>query len=309
MKRKKPTSPFALLWTCFIAGCTAAPQVDSSPIGRSQAALSSAADVPLVIPAMEWLANLPADKNGERALAEFFARGTATYVPTGNGTGYPVLFHSVPELDWLGAQLWGGKTLHVIPGASYPNGDPVVRLDNKIIKTPDGAVFNLFDALVTRSTVSALDVGTNSRGEKVLPPSGTLAPVPVSFLKDSVAIDGNPSVLLNYFDDQSLPVIRRILDEIREIDGANCKGLFLGRAHARRCVSLSCGEAASPIVDFPKTLSLETQYEWGFWTYFILNFGQQSCDLGPALDGIKKQLVADGLDVSELPAAPPATQP
>src|SRR5207253_4009556 len=126
---------------------------------------------------------------GELALGKLFAGGTATYVPVGDGTGYPVLFHSVPELNWLASQLWGGKTFRVTSGATQPNGDPIVRLDNKIIKTPEGGLFNLFDAYVTRNTIGEELVGTNSRGEKVPSPTGALAPAKVSFLKEPVLID------------------------------------------------------------------------------------------------------------------------
>jgi hypothetical protein len=292
--------PIQFIAPLMLVGCVGGATVDTS----SQAITSAQ---PPVTPAMGWLAQLPAEKNGEHALAKFFANGTATYVPTGDGTGYPVLFHSVPELNWLASQLWGGKTFRVSdPGATYPNGDPVVRLDNKIIKTPEGGLLNLFDAFVTRSTIADLKVGVNSRGETVPLPSGTLAPVPVSFLKEGVAIDDKPSVWLNYFDDKTLPVIRRILDEIREIDGTNCKGLFLGRALARRCTSFDCGELPSVLVDFPSHPEFDTKYEWGFWTYFILNFGQPNngtCDLGPAIETVKQQFTAEGLD-STLPAAP-----
>src|SRR5262249_37729426 len=94
-----------------------------------------------------------------------------------------------------------------------------------------------------------------------------------------------------------------ILDEIREIDGANCKGLFLGRAHVRRCTSFACGEAPSPIVDFPEDPVFETRYQWNFWTYFILNFGQPNnqCDLSSAIGHVEQQLQSEGLD-AHLPA-------
>jgi hypothetical protein len=289
------------------AGCMADPTLeDSEAIASESAAVTSPEAVPPVTAEMQYLAHLPADKFGEEALAKLFANGTATYVPTGNGTGYPVLFHSVPELNWLAGQLWGGKTFRVISAETHPNGDPIVALDNKIIKTPTGGLLNLFDAYVTRTTIADLDIGTNDKGQKVLPPKGTLPLVPVSFLHNPVVIDDKPSVVLNYFGDKTLPVIRRILDEVREVDGANCKGLYLGRAHARRCVSWNCGELPSLIVDFPEQATFDTRYEWGFWTYFLLNFGQpegQTCDISKAIATAEAQLKADGLNAT-LPPLP-----
>jgi hypothetical protein len=269
---------------------------------------AASTNAPPVIPAQQYLAHLPADAYGELALAKLFAAGTATYVPVGDGTGYPVLFHSLPELNWLASQLWGGKTFRIVSGATQPNGDPIVRLDNKIIKTPEGSLLNLFDAYVTRNTVAEENVGINAKGEHVPAPTGALAPVKVSFLKEAVEIDGKPSVLLNYFDDKTLPIIRRILDEIREVDGVNCKGLFLGRAHVRRCTSLNCGEAPSAIVDSIESLTLDTRWQWNFWTYFLLNFGQGNggtCDLGPAIKAAQAQLQSEGYD-AQLPAPPAA---
>jgi hypothetical protein len=274
--------------------------------GHPRRAHAADSSEPPITPAMKWLATLPDKENGERALGQLFADGSATYVPTGSATGYPVLFSRFTDLDWLAAQLWGGKTLRVVSSQTLPNGDPIVRLDNKIIKTPDGGLLNLFQAWVRRSTVADLIVGTNARGQKVPSPSGTLAPIPLSFLKEPIVIDDRPSILLNYFEDTTLPVIRRILDEIREIDGAHCKGLFLGRAHARRCVSFDCGEVPSPLVDAVAEPVLETRYQWGFWTYFILNFSpaDQTCDLGPALKNITAELHDQGVDVdlSDAPA-------
>ena len=292
------------------AGCMADPTLDGSEaLASESAAVTSPDAVPPVTAEMQYLAHLPADKFGEEALAKLFANGTATYVPTGNGTGYPVLFHSAPELNWLASQLWGGKTFRVISAETHANGDPIVALDNKIIKTPTGGLLNLFDAYVTRSVIADLDIGTNDKGQKVLPPKGTLPLVPVSFLHNPVVIDDKPSIVLNYFGDKSLPVIRRILDEVREVDGAGCKGLYLGRAHARRCVSLSCGELPSLIVDFPENATFDTRYEWGFWTYFLLNFGQpegQTCDISKAIASAEAQLKADGLNAT-LPPLPAHT--
>ena len=288
------------------AGCAADDLGRDDEVTSETAAITAAA--PPITPAMKYLAHLPADDHGEAVLAKLFANGTATYVPTGNGTGYPVLFHSVPELNWLAAQLWGGKTFRVTSAETHPNGDPIVRLDNKIIQTPAGALLNLFDAYVTRSPVGELALGVNDKGEVVAPPSGTLAPVPVSFLKDSVQIDGKPSVILNYFEDRSLPVIRRILDEIREVDGVACKGLYIGRAHARRCTSLSCGELPSLLLDFPSQPTFATRYQWGFWTYFLLNFGQpegEKCDIAAALATAQVQLATEGV-VAHLPPVPVA---
>jgi hypothetical protein len=261
---------------------------------------------PPVTATMQYLAHLPADAYGELALGKLFANGTATYVPVGDGTGYPVLFHSIPELDALASQLWGGKTFRVVSGATQPNGDPIVELDNKIIKTPDGGLFNLFNAYVTRNPISQEPIGKNGKGEVVPAPVGALAPVKVSFLKEGVFIDDKPSVWLNYFGDTTLPIIRRILDEIREIDGVNCKGLFLGRAHVRRCTSWSCGEVPSAIVDDIESWTTDTRYQWNFWTYFILNFGQpagQTCDISAAIQTAQAQLRAQGYDVT-LPALP-----
>jgi hypothetical protein len=261
---------------------------------------------PPVTPTMQYLAHLPADAYGELALGKLFANGTATYVPVGDGTGYPVLFHSVPELDALTSQLWGGKTFRVVSGATQPNGDPVVVLDNKIIKTPDGGLFNLFNAYVTRNPISEETIGKNTKGEIVPAPVGALAPAKVSLLTEAVTIDNKPSVWLNYFGDTTLPIIRRILDEIREIDGANCKGLFLGRAHVRRCTSFGCGEVPTVIVDDIESWTTETRYQWNFWTYFILNFGQpagQTCDIAAAVQKAQSELRAEGYDVT-LPALP-----
>ncbi|HEY2514383.1 MAG TPA: hypothetical protein VGI39_26140, partial [Polyangiaceae bacterium] len=162
----------------------------------------------------------------------------------------------------------------------------------------------IFNAEVTRSALGDLTIGTNARGERVAPPSGTLNPIFLSFLKEPVVIDDQPSIVLNYFGDTTLPVIRRILDEIREVDGDHCKGLFLGRAHARRCTSLDCGEVPS-LVDAPEHPTLETRYEWTFWTYFLLNFqpADSACDLAPAVQSAALQLRAAGV-AAELPALP-----
>src|SRR5687767_9068816 len=159
-----------------------------------------------VTPALEYLAALPAEPGGETALARLFAQGTADHVPVGDGVGYPVLFNSVPELNWLASQLWGGKTFRITKDGAHPNGDPFVALDNKIIKTPAGALIDLFDAEVTRSPVAELALGVNDRGEVVAPPSGLLPTVHLSFLDEGAEIDDRPSVILNYFADTSLPV-------------------------------------------------------------------------------------------------------
>jgi len=257
---------------------------------------------------MKWLSSLPGEANGERVLGKLFANGTTTYVPTGSGTGYPVLFDKFTDLDWLASQLWGGKTLRVVSAETHPNGDPMVRLDNKIIKTPTGELLNLFQAWVTRSTIADLVIGVNSRGQKVPSPTGWLSPIPISFLHDPVLIDGNQSIVLNYFEDTTIPVIRRILDEIREIDVAGCKGLFLGRAHARRCTSFACGEVPTVLLDFPELPLIQTRYQWGFWTYFLLNFGQadNTCDLSAALGKAQDALRAEGVEI-DLSSAPPAS--
>jgi len=299
----KKRSLFAGLVACLMANaaCTDGASLEASDEVSSETQLLTGSGAPPVIPAMKYLAHLPAEPYGEQALAKLFARGTVDHVPTGDGTGYPVLFHSVPELNWLASQLWGGKTLKVVSPETHPNGDPIVVLDNKIIKTPAGAVFNLFDAYVTRSVVGDLDIGTNDKGQKVLPPVGELPLVPVSFLHEPIVVDGKPSVILNYFDDSSLPVIRRILDEIREVDAVNCPGLYLGRAHARRCVSLSCGEFPSAILDFPEHPTFETKYQWGFWTYFLLNFGQPAgttCDISKAVATAEQDLRDGGVTVT-----------
>jgi hypothetical protein len=266
-------------------------------------ALVSTSSQPPVTPAMQYLAHLPADSGGEKALGKLFAQGTVSHVPVGDGTGYPVLFNSVPELNWLASQLWGGKTFRVESAETHPNGDPIVRLDNKIIKTPVGGLLNLFDAYVTRGTLAETPVGQNSKGEVVPQPQGTLPLIGISFLSEPVVVDDKPSIWLNYFQDRTLPVIRRILDEIREVDATNCPGLYLGRALARRCTSLSCGELGSPLVDFPEHLTFETKYEWTFWTYFLLNFGQPAgttCDLSSVISKVETELSID------LPAVPAA---
>lgn len=274
-----PSWAAALCAAVLATGCIA----DEAEIGASDHAVT--AEAPPVTPEMEWLAALPAADGGEQALAALFANGTADHMPTGASTGYPVLFSRVTELNAIAARLWGGKTLRVVPGQDQANGDPVVRLDNKIIMTDDGAMVDAFDADVTRGTVAELAIGTNGRGQTVAPPQGVLPPMYLSFLDESVVIDDRPSVLLNYFEDRSLPVIRRILDEIREIDGEACPGLYLGRAHVRRCTSLNCGELPSPLVDSVSSFTFATRYEWNFWTYFLLNFSdaEATCDLEPAL--------------------------
>ena len=276
-------------------------------VGAMTAPAAAQEVLPPVTPVMTYLSQLPADPYGELALGKLFAAGTATYVPVGNGTGFPVLFHSVPELDALASQLWGGKTFRVTPGQTQPNGDPVVTLDNKIVKLPDGSgLFNLFDAYVTRNVVAAEKVGTNGKGEVVPVPTGALLPAAVSFLKQPVVIDNQPSIWLNYFGDTTLPIIRRILDEIREIDGVHCPGLFLGRAHVRRCTSLDCGEVPSPLVDTIESLTVDTRYQWNFWTYFILNFGQPSgtsCDISAAVQAAQTQLQSEGY-AAALPTPP-----
>ena len=262
------------------------------------------AAIPPITPVMRWLGDLPSAPGGESTLAALFAHGTATYVPVGVGTGYPVLFHQNTELDALAAQLWGGKTFRVYQPGTHPNGDPFVHLDNKILKTPDGALLDIFDAEVTRTPLQDLLIGINARGQQVAPPQGTLNPIFLSFLKQPVVIDDQPSIVLNYFGDKTLPVIRRILDEIREVDGQQCKGLFLGRAHARRCTSLDCGEVPS-LVDQASHPTFDTHYEWTFWTYFLLNFqpADSACDLGPAVQSAVNQLNAAGV-ATELPALP-----
>ena len=227
-----------------------------------------------VTPALEYLASLPAEAGGETALARLFAQGTADHVPVGDGVGYPVLFNTVPELNWLASQLWGGKTFRITKEGAHPNGDPFVALDNKIIKTPAGALIDLFDAEVTRSPVGALALGVNDRGEVVAPPGGLLPTVHLSFL-----------------------------DEVREVDPERCPNVYLGRAHVRQCTSLACGELPSLLVDTPTALTFRTQYEWKFWTYFLLDFGRpdgEVCDLAPVIAQVESELAID------LPAAPAA---
>jgi hypothetical protein len=299
---KKPI--FAAVIACTIAGGGLVPAQTAAAAPTSPATAS----LPPVTPAMRYLAHLPADKYGELALGRIFAAGTATYVPVGDGTGFPVLFHSIPELNGLAGQLWGGKTFRVTSGATQPNGDPIVRLDNKIIKTPEGGLFNLFNAYVTRNVVTDEAVGKNAKGEIVPPPVGALAPAKVSFLKETAIIDGKPSIWLNYFEDKTLPIIRRILDEIREVDAVNCPGVFLGRAHVRRCTTFNCGEVPSVLVDSIESFSADTRYQWNFWTYFILNFGQPAgatCDLAAAVSKAEAQLQSEGYD-AVLPATPAA---
>ena len=254
-------------------------------------------------PAVTYLAGLPAENHGESVLAELFHAGTVSDVPVGVANGYPVLFHSLPELNWLASQLWGGKTFRLL--GTTPDGQPIVRLDNQIVRTDTGSVFHLFDAYVTKSRIADLFIGQNDNDEVVPPPAGTLPPVQVSFLHESVKIDDKPSIVLNYFEDESLPVIRRVLDEIREVDAQACPGVYLGRAHVRRCTSLSCAEMPTVLVDTPEQMTFKTQYEWAFWTYFLLDFSPaQSCDLAPALERAKAELEADGVSVSLPP--PPA---
>jgi hypothetical protein len=252
---------------------------------------------------MTWLSKLPDSAGGEKALGKLFADGTATYVPTGQASGFPVVFSKATDLDWLLAGLWGGKTFHVVSDTPYPNGDPVVQLDNKIVMTPTGPLLNTFNAWVTRGPVPELMVGINSRGEKVQPPSGTLPQFRLSLLTEPVVVDNKPSVILNYFIDKSLPVIRRVLDEMREVDHENCKGMFLGRAHLRSCTSLGCGEVPDAIADSVQVATFKTRETWSFWTYFLLNFGQPegtTCDLAPAIHRVEQEL---GISLPEPPAA------
>jgi hypothetical protein len=283
------------------AGCVAEDTNDSAAEVASVTG-DVAATQPPVVPAMLYLAGLPAEDRGEEALGALFAAGSADHVPVGPSTGYPVLFSTLPDLNWLASQLWGGKTFRVVSTETHPNGDPIVRLDNKIIKTPQGGILDLFDAYVTRGSVPALAIGTNSRNETVAPPAGLLAPAAVSFLQQSVRIDDKPSIVLNYFEDRSLPIIRRILDEIREVDPIDCPGVYLGRAHVRRCASLACGELPTAIVDFPSHLTFQTDYAWSFWTYFLLNFGDESstCDLSAAIARAEQEL---GTDLPTPPSA------
>ena len=278
----------ATLAACSLAGC-----VDD---GSTATATDELGQPQPTDPVLKYLASLPAEAGGESALAHLFAQGTADHVPVGDGIGYPVLFNSVPELSWLASQLWGGKTFRVVEAGTHPNGDPIVALDNKIIQTPGGALLNLFDAYVTRSTIAELTIGTNSRGETVPSPRGALAPVAISFLDEPAVIDDKPSVVLNYFEDRTLPIIRRILDEVREIDPVNCPGVYLGRAHVRRCTSLWCGEVPTALVDTPSHATFDTRYAWSFWTYFLLDFdgeGAASCDLAPAIAGAEAALEID----------------
>ncbi len=297
-------STVALVWA---GGCANEPEAAGS--GELATFAASGGPIPPVTPAMYYLAELPTEAYGERALARLFAGGSATYVPVGPAAGYPVVVEVLPELDWMMSQLWGGKTFRVVSSETHPNGDPIVRLDNMILRTESGGLLDLFDAYVTRGILDEQIVGTNGRGELVPPPIGSVETFYLSFFEEPVEVDGEPSVLLDYFEDATpgLTLIRRIYDEIREIDVDACRGLFLGRAFIRSCRSLGCGEALSTIADFPEApLAYQTRYEWTFWTYFLLNFGQPGgqCDLGPALERVEAELVAEGLDVS-LPPTPP----
>jgi hypothetical protein len=290
--RRGERLPIALLSLCLLSSSAALAVAQDRNSARSAQK-----------PAIRYLAALPAESHGERVLSELFHAGTADEIPIGISNGYPVLFHSLPELNWLASQLWGGKHFRKI--GESPEGEPIVRLDNQIIRTDTGSVFSLFDAYVTKSPVGKVFVGQNDRKETVPAPAGTLAPVQVSFLHDSVAIDDKPSIVLNYFEDESLPIIRRIFDEIREVDAEACPGVYLGRAHVRRCTSLSCAEIPDVLVDTPEEMTFRTRYEWAFWTYFLLDFTPgSSCDLAPALERARQQLAADGISVSLPP--PPA---
>ncbi|HVJ93972.1 MAG TPA: hypothetical protein VM580_29485, partial [Labilithrix sp.] len=99
-----------------LAACTASTEQDPVEV---QASVDSALGHgrPPVIPAMKWLARLPAQVHGERAMGRLFANGTATYVPVGTGTGYAALFQRAPQLNWLPSQLWGGKTFGIVSTA------------------------------------------------------------------------------------------------------------------------------------------------------------------------------------------------
>ena len=298
----------ALIALASASACEGSPVAEvaaEAELGSSAAALSelSAPRGPDRSDVMKYLARMPAEQSGERALAAMFATGTANHVPVGEARGYPVLFNSAPELNWLASQLWGGKTFRVVSHDSA--GQPVVRLDNMILRTETGGLLNLFDAYVTLGKVGDAIIGENDRREHVLPPKGLLKTVDVSFLSEPALIDERPSVILNYFEDESLPVIRRVLDEIREIDSTACPGFYLGRAHVRRCVSLGCGEFPTAIVDRVEQPVLSTRYDWKFWTYFLLNFGAgtEACDLGPAVQRAAQSLSESG-HAAELPAPP-----
>ena len=241
------------------AGACEAPGAAEEPVAIAYNAAALSAASPDRAEVMKYLARLPAEKHGERALGAMFGAGTVDEVPVGQAKGYPVLFNSVPELNWLASQLWGGKTFRVVSMDSQ--GKPVVRLDNMILRTDTGGLVDLFDAYVTLGKVQDAYIGLNDRNERVLPPKGTLKPVAVSFLDQSVEIDDRPSVILNYFEDESLPIIRRVLDEIREVDHDECPGFYLGRAHVRRCVSLNCGEFPTAIVDLPEQPVPGTRYD------------------------------------------------
>ncbi len=309
--RNRRSALAALSSVAFLvaAGCASEPEpVGSGELGTFWTPSPPRAPIPPITPSMEYLAELPTDVHGEHALARLFANGSATYVPVGPATGFPVVVEVLPELNWLMSQLWGGKTFRVVSDDTHPNGDPIVRLDNMILRTETGGLLDLFDAYVTRGVLDEQIVGVNRRGEVVPPPIGPVETFYLSFFEEPVEVDGQPSVLLDYFEDSTkgLTVIRRIYDEIREIDADACPGLFLGRAFIRSCRSLACGEALSTIADFPEApVTTKTRYEWTFWTYFLLNFGQPDgqCDLGPAVELAQAELEAQGLD-AELPLPP-----
>ena len=206
-----------------------------------------------ITPGMSWLLS----KN-ETELAAIFAAGTAERVPLGDNNGIPVLPHNKKLIPSL-AKLYVGSIWEQQESGSgeplfYDNGDPVVLLRDKFLRTSNGHLLTKYEADVTRGLVKDVAVAPG-----VTLPTGQSNPHPlIPFFTKTIVIDGKPSLFVNYRRDP-MPIVNRILDEIREVDAANCPGLFLGRAHYRR-----------PLLD-----------QWVYLYYFALDFSETgtSCNL------------------------------
>jgi len=160
----------------------------------------------------------------ERELSAIFAAGTADRIPIGANDGTPLLL----GLDWLAPKLsaiYVGSIWEALDG-ERANGDPVVRLRDAWLRTRDGHLVTKFTADVFRDRLANVAVAGRAG-----PRTASRAHPFVPIFRERLAIDGKPSIFVNYHDDPT-PVINRILDEIREVDGR--PGLFLGRAHYRR---------------------------------------------------------------------------
>jgi hypothetical protein len=172
-------------------------------------------------------------ERSESELAALFARGRADSVPVGRNDGTALLL----GFDWLApalSQIYVGSIWEPVLGVDglpivRANGDPVIRLRDAWLRDGDGHLVTLFEADVTRGVLGDVVVGS-----QIAPPAGPSRPHPlVPIYRNRLVLDGRPSLFVNYHADPT-PVINRILDEIREVDPANCPGLYLGRAHYLR---------------------------------------------------------------------------